>query len=140
MAAGRTGSTSRQHVAIKLLIDMNLSPRWAPVLSELGWPAVHWSDVGEPRAVDETIMAWAAQNDHVVFTHDLDFGAMLADAGTTAPSVLQVRARDVLPQHLLDVVAATLTQHEEDLASGALVVVDESRARVRLLPIQRSSR
>ena len=124
-------------MAIKLLIDMNLPPSWAPALSELGWPAVHWSDIGDPRALDETIMAWAARNSHVVFTHDLDFGAMLADAGTTGPSVLQVRARDVLPRHLLGIVAATLRQHEEDLASGALVVVDESRARVRLLPIRR---
>ncbi len=30
----------------KLLVDMNLSPQWIPVLQH-GWPAVHWSDVGD---------------------------------------------------------------------------------------------
>ena len=98
---------------------------------------VHWSDVGDPRAADSAIMDWAAQNDHVVFTHDLAFGAMLAEAGASGPSVLQFRSRDILPQHLLDMVVAALRQHEGDLVSGALVVVDESRARVRLLPIER---
>ena len=123
-------------MAVKLLIDMNLSPTWVPALNELGWNAIHWSDIGDPRASDQAIMAWAVQNDHVVFTHDLDFGTMLALSGATAPSILQVRSRDVLPQRLAVVVAATLRQHEGDLASGALVVVDESHVRVRVLPIQ----
>ena len=123
-------------MAVKLLIDMNLSPAWVAALNELGWNAIHWSDIGEPQAPDEAIMAWAVQNERVVFTHDLDFGTMLALSGATAPSILQVRTQDVMPQHLADLVAATLRQHEADLSSGALVVVDERRARVRILPIQ----
>ena len=123
-------------MTVKLLIDVNLPPKWVPVLKGLGWPAVHWSDIGDPRATDDTIMAWARQNDHAVFTHDLDFGAMLALSGANGPSVLQIRSQDVLPEHLADVVEAALQQHEADLATGALVVVDHSRARVRLLPIR----
>jgi predicted nuclease of predicted toxin-antitoxin system len=49
--------------------------------------------------------------------------------------VLQVRGQDVLPDHLEKLVVAALRQHEADLASGALVVVDESKSRVRILPI-----
>jgi predicted nuclease of predicted toxin-antitoxin system len=90
--------------------------------------------VGDPRAKDRTIMDWAA-NGYIVFTHDLDFGTMLALTHATGPSVLQVRAEDVLPDHLEGVVIAALKQHEGDLASGALVVVDESKSRVRILPI-----
>jgi len=33
------------------------------------------------------------------------------------------------------IVVAALEQHESDLASGALVVVDEARSRIRILPI-----
>ena len=61
---------------MKILIDMNLSPSWVPALERKGWSAVHWSDVGDPRAVDRAIMDWAADHGHVVFTHDLDFGTM----------------------------------------------------------------
>ena len=114
---------------------MNLSPDWAPVLQQHGWQAVHWSGVGDPRASDREIMDWAVAHQYVVFTHDLDFGAMLALSHESGPSVLQVRAENVLPDYLEDSVIAALTQHEADLSSGALVVVDESRSRVRVLPI-----
>jgi predicted nuclease of predicted toxin-antitoxin system len=120
---------------VKVLIDVNLSPDWVPVLLHHGWSAIHWSTVGDPRATDRTIMDWASANGYIVFTHDLDFGTMLALTHATGPSVLQVRAGDVLPGHLEGVVIAALRQHDADLASGALVVVEESKCRVRVLPV-----
>lgn len=118
-----------------LLVDMNLSPAWAPTLQRHGWEAVHWSDIGDPRASDREIMDWAVTHGCIVFTHDLDFGTMLALTHEAGPSVLQVRAENVLPDHLADVVIAAINQHEPELSSGALVVVDESRSRVRVLPL-----
>src|SRR5437762_1173381 len=120
---------------IKILVDMNLSPDWVLLLQKQGWEAVHWSSIGDPRASDRTIMAWARAQSHLVFTHDLDFGTMLALTHESGPSVIQVRAQDILPDHLGSMVIAALRQHESDLMSGALVVVDESRSRVRVLPI-----
>ena len=114
---------------------MNLSPDWVPVLKLHGWSAVHWSTVGDPRDSDQEIMDWAVKHEYVVFTHDLDFGTMLALSHATGPSVLQVRAEDVLPDRLESIVIAALKQHYADLASGSLVVVDESKTRVRILPI-----
>ena len=70
-----------------------------------------------------------------MFTHDLDFGAMLALSHEAGPSVLQVRTEDALPDYLEELVVAAINQHEADLSAGALVVVDESRSRVRVLPI-----
>jgi predicted nuclease of predicted toxin-antitoxin system len=122
-------------MSIKILVDMNLSPDWAPALQRLGWSAVHWSAVGDPRATDRTIMDWAIANRHVVFTHDLDFGVVLALTHATGPSVIQVRARDLLPSQLENLVDATIRQHESDLATGALIVVDASKSRARVLPL-----
>ena len=120
---------------MKILVDMNLSPSWVPALERHGWSAAHWADVGDPRAADRVIMDWAADHGYVVFTHDMDFGTMLALSHEGTPSVLQIRAQDVFPIHLERTVLAALAQHEVDLSSGALVVVDETRSRVRLLPI-----
>jgi predicted nuclease of predicted toxin-antitoxin system len=122
-------------MSIKILIDMNLSSDWVPLLQNAGWSATHWSTVGNPKAADRTIMEWAEANGHIVFTHDLDFGAILALTHQTGPSVLQVRGQDVLPDHMGNLVVAAIGQHETDLKSGALVVVDESENRVRILPI-----
>lgn len=57
---------------------MNLSPKWVAALQNAGWQAVHWSTVGNPRATDNEIMNWAASNEFIVLTHDLDFGSLLA--------------------------------------------------------------
>lgn len=122
-------------MSIQLLIDMNLSPDWVNELSKHGWTSVHWSTVGDRRATDREIMDWARTNAHVVFTHDLDFGTMLALTHAGGPSVIQVRGQNVLPDHMGLIVAAALKQHGTDLASGALVVVDASKSRVRILPI-----
>ena len=119
----------------KLLIDMNLSPDWEHVLHGHGWHAVHWSTIGDPRASDRDIMDWASVHQYVVFTHDLDFGTMLALSHGPGPSVLQIRTQDTLPDYLEGWVVAALSQHGPDLSAGALVVVDESRSRVRVLPM-----
>jgi predicted nuclease of predicted toxin-antitoxin system len=122
-------------MSLSILIDMNLSPDWARALRGAGYQAIHWSAVGDPRATDRQIMDWAAANKHIVFTHDLDFGTTLALTHATGPSVIQVRADDVLPSHLGKLVIAALKQHETDLLAGALVVVDELKNRVRVLPM-----
>ena len=120
---------------LQFLVDMNLSPQWAPVLLNHGWQAVHWSSIGDPGASDKEIMAWARNNQYVVFTHDLDFGTMLALSHEAGPSVLQVRTEDTMPDYLEETVIAALNQHEADLSTGALVVVDKTRSRIRVLPI-----
>ncbi len=88
-----------------------------------------------PGASDQDIMDWAVAHQYAVFTHDLDFGTMLALSHDSGPSVLQVRVENNLPDYIEDFVIAALTQHEGDLSSGALVVVDERRSRVRVLPL-----
>src|SRR5438132_13908951 len=114
---------------------MNLSVEWVAELVRHEWSAVHWSTVGDPRADDLAIMGWAVANSHVVFTHDLDFGTMLALTHATGPSVLQVRGQNVLPEDIGPAVIAALRQHDADLAAGALVVVDLKKSRVRVLPL-----
>jgi predicted nuclease of predicted toxin-antitoxin system len=121
-------------MSLRLVVDMNLSPDWVPALSQHGYAAVHWSTVGNPRAVDTAIMAWANANQHVVFTHDLDFGTLLALTHAGGPSVIQLRTRNVLPDQCLNLLLAALQQHAADLSAGALVVIDEANSRVRVLP------
>jgi predicted nuclease of predicted toxin-antitoxin system len=85
---------------MKILIDMNLSPDWVTVFAKHEISAVHWSTVGNPRAEDTVLIEWARANNCVVFTHDLDFGAVLALTEAESPSVIQIRTQDVTPAHL----------------------------------------
>ncbi len=121
---------------MRLLVDVNLSPTWVSLLELEGWQAIHWSAVGDPRAPDHTIMAWARSNGFIVFTHDLDFGAILAVTDAAGPSVIQVRTQDVSPDHLGRLVVDALRQYESLLEAGALIIIDESRCRARILPLR----
>jgi predicted nuclease of predicted toxin-antitoxin system len=122
---------------LKILVDMNLSPQWEAALAQHGWECRHWSSIGDYQAADQTIMEWAETNGYIVFTHDLDFGTLLAATQAQGPSVIQVRTQDVLPSHLETIVVEVLRQYEGALRLGALITVDESTSRVRLLPLIR---
>ncbi len=122
---------------MKLLVDMNLSPVWVEVLKQAGFEAIHWSEIGAPNAPDTTLFAWAREQGYIVLTHDMDFGAMLAATGADSPSVFQIRTDDVSPKALAPRAISILRRFTPELLAGALVVVDEARERVRILPLVR---
>ena len=121
---------------MKLLVDMNLSPRWIGVLTNAGIEATHWSSLGQANAPDSVIMAYAHANDYVVLTHDLDFSAILAATHGEKPSVVQIRAEDISPDVIGAKVITALRQMTEELEQGALVTIDPNRTRLRVLPLQ----
>lgn len=121
---------------MKLLIDMNLSPRWRDVLVQAGLDAQHWSQVGPATASDTEIMAYAVANGSVLLTHDLDFGAILAASEGAGPSVVQLRADDTSPEANATVLVDALRRCEAELTEGALITVDSRRVRLTLLPLR----
>lgn len=123
---------------MKLLVDMNLSPRWIEVLAAAGIEAVHWSARGASNASDATIMAYARENDYVVLTHDLDFSAILAATHGEKPSVVQIRAEDVSSDAIGSQVIRALHQMTVELDTGALITIDSQRTRLRVLPLHSS--
>jgi predicted nuclease of predicted toxin-antitoxin system len=124
---------------MKILIDMNLPLEWVTTLQNAGFEASHWSTVGDARATDRTIMNWAVTNGYIVFTHDLDFGTLLAISQADAPSVIQVRVQDVLPANIGNLVVNALNQFKTELESGALITIDVARTRAKILPIQKQA-
>ncbi|MEQ1891951.1 MAG: DUF5615 family PIN-like protein [Planctomycetota bacterium] len=122
---------------MKVLVDVNLSPAWVAFLGEAGIDAQHWGAVGDMRAPDHEVMEWAMKNDHVVFTHDLDFSALLASSGNPGPSVIQFRTHDVMPEALGPLVVSLLRQHEAALEKGSILSVDLLGGRIRALPIRK---
>jgi predicted nuclease of predicted toxin-antitoxin system len=120
---------------LRILVDMNLSPSWVEVLQKAGFEARHWYKLGAPNAPDSELFAWARDNKYIVFTHDLDFGAMLAATNAESPSVFQIRTEDVSPAALSPRATELLHRFAPQLSSGALVIVDEMRERIRILPL-----
>jgi predicted nuclease of predicted toxin-antitoxin system len=120
---------------MKILLDMNLSPRWRTLFEREHISAVHWSEVGPVGAPDTEILAYAAQHDYVVLTQDLDFSAILAATSGIKPSVVQLRSDKLDPDVIGPKVISALRQLESELNSGALLSIDPERTRVRILPL-----
>lgn len=121
---------------MKLLIDMNLSPRWVSELTGAGLEVEHWSKLGPCDASDEAIMEYARAHEYVVLTHDLDFSAILAATHGNKPSVVQIRADNVSPEAIGRQVAQALRQMGLELERGALLTIDPKRTRLRVLPLR----
>lgn len=122
---------------MRLIIDMNLSPRRADWLLCAGHQATHWSTVGSGGAPDGHLLAYAKTHDAVLLTQDLDFGAILAVTGDNRPSVIQVRAEDNSPEAIGPLLLKAIELMATELRAGALITVEPSRNRMRLLPFQR---
>lgn len=82
-------------------------------------------------------MEWARVHSFVLFTHDLDFGTILAITHSDGPSVIQMRTHKVLPASSEDILIHLLHRFESQLEQGSLIVVDDAKARIRVLPLRK---
>ena len=101
----------------------------------LGHDAVHLSDQGLERLPDPGIVEKARQEGRIVLVHDLGFGELVAASGTTLPSVITFRLRNMHPDRVNSALQSILSQHGEALEHGAMVSVTEGQVRVRRLPL-----
>jgi predicted nuclease of predicted toxin-antitoxin system len=79
-------------------------------------------------------MTWAKKQGYVVFTHDLDFGALLAASKDAGPSVIQVRTQNVMPSIIGSIVMNAINKFMAEIQSGSLISIDTHKERVLILP------
>lgn len=121
---------------MKLLIDENLPPRLAGLLTEAGHASVHVRDLDAAGSSDPQIIDLALGDGRTIVSADTDFGALLASTGATAPSVILVRAVvDLHPPDLAELLITCIEQLEAQLTAGAMVALTPTGARVRQLPL-----
>ena len=121
---------------MRFLVDQNRSPRLAELLREAGHDAIHTGDRGLERAPDEALILLARVQGRVIISGDTDFGALLALAHETTPSVILFRQqRNRRAEFQARVLLENLDAIAPDLQGGAVVVFDDARIRVRRLPL-----
>ncbi len=121
---------------MKFLLNMNLPRELGRRLSSKGHSCRHTGDIGLASAPDEQIVAEARRTREVIITHDLDYSAILAFSGEDAPAVIIIRMANTHPDRLMTRLSAVLPDVDRALSEGAIVVLEDSAARVRRLPIE----
>ena len=121
---------------MRFLIDSPLSPALAEALRRSGHDVVHVRDIGLQAAGDLEVFRRAAAQERTIVSADTDFGTLLALTRDTKPSVVIFRrstSRKVVKQ--IDLLLVNLATIEAALSRGAVVVIEDTRIRIRLLPI-----
>lgn len=114
---------------------MPISPKTVEHLRGMGHESARLSDLDMQGAEDEEVVDYARRQNAVILTMDLDFGGFLAQGIWDKPSVITFRLKNPEVARINRILEERLHSIEEYLERGALVTVEETRIRVRELPV-----
>ena len=120
---------------MRFLADMCVDVRIVRWLQEQEHDATHLRDEGLHRMPNGEIFKKAINEDRIVITFDLDFAEIAALTEGKKASVILFRLRNTRTPHVIERLSTVLEDSSEALKKGAVVVVEESRHRVRFLPV-----
>jgi len=118
---------------MRFLADMGVAQRVVQWLRAEGHDATHLRDEDLQRLPNGAIFEKAQAEKRIVLTFDLDFGEIIALSKERSVSVIIFRLRNSRSEHVIDRLRKVLADSWPALNQGAIIVVEETRHRVRYL-------
>ena len=124
---------------MRFFADMGVGTRATEWLRLQGHEVTHLREEGLQRLSDHDVFAKALAENRVLMTFDLDFGEIAALCAGHRTGIMLFRLRNTCAAHVIERLSAALAACAGALETGCVVVVEESRLRVREFP-QRAER
>jgi len=115
---------------LRILIDENVSPKLVTSLRNQGLHVLDTKEQGWQGKTDDELLEIAHRENCWVLTHDSDFGMLAIHEGKTYHGIIFLRVRNLRPKNVIKA-CEQLFGSDRDLTSPSLVVVEESRIRIR---------
>lgn len=106
---------------VRFLVDAQLPPALARLISEHGHEAEHVTDIGPGDAPDRDLWRYALEHDAAIVTKDEDFANMVAVA-REAPAVVWVRVGNTRRAALLAWFEPLINQIAEMVDDGTRMI------------------
>ena len=119
---------------------MNVDVRVVTWLRQNGFDATHLRDEGLHRMADVNIFTKSQGENRIVITFDLDFGEIAASTAGKGASVILFRLSNTRTSFVIQRLDSVLRSSRLALENGSVVVVEDSRHRIRQLPIGKPER
>ena len=103
-------------------------------LNSHGHEAIHLRDQGLQRLSNGAIFDKGIAESRVIVTFDLDFGEIVALSKGRKTGVVLFRLRNTRVSFVIQRLSEVIAECSDALARGAVVIVEETRHRVREFP------
>ena len=115
---------------LRLLTDENNSPKVTAILRTLGLDVIEVKEEGWRGKEDDELLEIAYNHNRWILTHDSDFGMLAIHQGQPYRGIFYLRVRNLRSQNVINV-CQRLMKYEVDFSQRLLIVVEESRLRIR---------
>ena len=119
---------------MRFIADMCMDVRVASWLNSQGHDATHLRDEGLQRLPNGGVFEKAVAESRIVVTFDLDYGEIVALSKGRKTGVILFRLRNSRTAFVIQRLSDVISECEDALSRGAIVIVEEARHRVREFP------
>lgn len=119
---------------MRFVADMCMDVRVVTWLNSQGHDATHLRDQGLQRLPNGEIFDKAIAESRVVVTFDLDFGEIVALCKGRKAGAILFRLRNTRTAFVIQRLSTVISECADALTRGAIVIVEETRHRVREFP------
>ncbi|HHT9108695.1 MAG TPA: DUF5615 family PIN-like protein [Candidatus Wunengus sp. YC63] len=117
-------------VSLKLLTDENISPQVVAFLRQKGIDIVDVKEKGWCGNEDKYLMGIARKEKRFILTHDVDFGTLAINEGIPCYGIIYMRLKNIKVSNIITILEKLLAI-DKDVEVGSLIVVEDTRVRVR---------